>query len=125
MNKNVIVIVLSGIVLTLLSSKSYFSCVATKKEKTLAMIKPDGVSGNFTDQIKNMILESGFNIVREKMLQLNEEKVALFYAEHSGRSFFTDLVKYMSRYSLFHFIYCTCLCLHLHHFSPDVIILCP
>jgi len=64
------------------------------------MIKPDGLSGNYTDQIKSIILESGFNIVREKMLQLNKENVTLFYAEHSGRSFFPDLVKYMSRYLL-------------------------
>ncbi|ONK66077.1 uncharacterized protein A4U43_C06F3920 [Asparagus officinalis] len=69
---------------------------SVEKEKTLAMIKPDGVSGNYTTQIKSIILESGFNIVREKMLQLNEETVAHFYAEHSGRSFFPNLMKYMT-----------------------------
>lgn len=73
-----------------------------EKEKTLAMIKPDGVSGNYTEQIKSIIRESGFSIVREKMLQLNEETVAHFYAEHSGRSFFPNLMKYMTRYLLFY-----------------------
>lgn len=68
----------------------------------MAIVKPDGVSGNYTEQIKGIILESGFIIIREKMLQLNEETVLLFYAEHSERSFFPDLVSYMARYLLFH-----------------------
>ncbi|KAJ6805081.1 putative nucleoside diphosphate kinase 5 [Iris pallida] len=66
------------------------------EERTLAMIKPDGLSGNYTDQIKIIILESGFNIVSEKMFQLDAESAAIFYAEHSGRSFFPSLIKYMT-----------------------------
>ena len=37
---------------------------SAKKEKTFAMIKPDGLAGNYTDEIKNSILESGFIILR-------------------------------------------------------------
>ncbi|OAY84525.1 putative nucleoside diphosphate kinase 5 [Ananas comosus] len=71
-------------------------CDATERERTLAMIKPDGLLGNYTDKIKTIILESGFGIIKERMVQLDDEKAALFYAEHSGKSFFQSLVKYMT-----------------------------
>lgn len=72
-------------------------CEATENERTLAMIKPDGLLGNYTDKIKTIVLESGFGIVNERMVQLDDEKAAVFYAEHSGKSFFQSLVKYMTR----------------------------
>ncbi|KAK0597598.1 hypothetical protein LWI29_026783 [Acer saccharum] len=79
---------------------SFFSRTSSKgsveKEKTLALIKPDGVSGNYTDGIKRMILESGFRILRETIVQLDEDKAANFYAEHSSRTFFSSLIKYMT-----------------------------
>ncbi|KAF2945371.1 hypothetical protein DAI22_02g212600 [Oryza sativa Japonica Group] len=75
-----------------------WSCVAIERERTLAMIKPDGLSGNYTERIKEVILESGFDIVKEAVVQLDAERASLFYAEHSGRSFFDSLVKYMTRY---------------------------
>ncbi|XP_073147154.1 probable nucleoside diphosphate kinase 5 isoform X2 [Henckelia pumila] len=68
----------------------------TSEEKTLAMIKPDGVSGNYTDVIKKTILESGFNITQEMLLQLNEDMVKSFYEEHAAKSFFSSLVHYMT-----------------------------
>ncbi|KAI3965383.1 hypothetical protein MKX01_042864 [Papaver californicum] len=67
-----------------------------EKEKTLAMIKPDGVSDNYTETIKKMILESNFSILREMTVQLDEDSAGLFYAEHSKRSFFNNLLKYMT-----------------------------
>ncbi|KAK2651858.1 hypothetical protein Ddye_011714 [Dipteronia dyeriana] len=69
---------------------------SVEKEKTLALIKPDGVSGNYTDGIKRVILESGFSILMETIVQLDEDKVATFYAEHSSRTFFSSLIKYMT-----------------------------
>ncbi|KAK0597298.1 hypothetical protein LWI29_023815 [Acer saccharum] len=79
---------------------SFFSRTSSEgsveKEKTLALIKPDGVSGNYTDGIKRMILESGFRILRETIVQLDEDKAANFYAEHSSRTFFSSLIKYMT-----------------------------
>ncbi|XP_072979913.1 probable nucleoside diphosphate kinase 5 [Typha angustifolia] len=69
---------------------------AVEKEKTLAMIKPDGLLGNYTNKIKNVILESGFNIVRETTVHLDVEQATLFYAEHSEKKFFQSLVKYMT-----------------------------
>ncbi|PNY05212.1 flavonol sulfotransferase-like protein [Trifolium pratense] len=65
-------------------------------QKTLAIIKPDGLLGNYTDDIKRTILEYGFNIVKEKIVQLDDATVKRFYAEHSSKSFFSNLVKYMT-----------------------------
>ncbi|RWR79482.1 putative nucleoside diphosphate kinase 5 isoform X1 [Cinnamomum micranthum f. kanehirae] len=68
----------------------------TEKEKTLAMIKPDGLLGNYTDKIKMIILESGFSILKEVMVQLDEDNAKHFYIEHSGRNFFPSLIKFMT-----------------------------
>lgn len=67
------------------------------KEKTLAMIKPDGVDGKFVDAIKKIILDSGFSITEEIERQLDEDTVKSFYAEHTSKSFFSNLVQYMTR----------------------------
>ncbi|XP_042464621.1 probable nucleoside diphosphate kinase 5 isoform X2 [Zingiber officinale] len=72
------------------------SFMALKRERTLAMIKPDGIYGNFTDRIKQVILENGFFIVQELMVQLVVENATLFYSEHSAKSFFPNLVEYMT-----------------------------
>jgi nucleoside-diphosphate kinase len=56
--------------------------------------------GNYTDDIKRTILEYGFNIVKEKTVQLDDATVKRFYAEHSSKSFFSSLVKYMTRYPM-------------------------
>ena len=81
-----------------LSTYRCCSCGAVERERTLAMIKPDGLSGNYTEKIKAAILDSGFHIVKETQVQLDAERASLFYAEHSGRSFFVSLVKYITRY---------------------------
>ena len=62
------------------------------------MMKPDGLYGNYDDQIKKMVLDSGFSILREKRIQLDEHTARIFYAEHSSKSFFPSLIKYMTRY---------------------------
>ncbi|XP_027336784.1 probable nucleoside diphosphate kinase 5 isoform X2 [Abrus precatorius] len=69
---------------------------STKTERTLAIIKPDGLLGNYTDDIKRIILEYGFSIFEEKIVQLDVDTVKRFYAEHSSKSFFSSLIKYMT-----------------------------
>ena len=82
------------------------SHAAMEKEKTLAMIKPDGLSLNYMDKIRKVILESGFDIIREMMVRLDAGNVTQFYAEHSKKSFFPNLVEYMTRYqTIFSFLY--------------------
>ncbi|XP_058179387.1 probable nucleoside diphosphate kinase 5 [Rhododendron vialii] len=67
-----------------------------EKEKTLAIIKPDGLAGNHTNKIKEIILDSGFGISKEMVVQLDEDSVKRFYVEHSSKSFFPSLLKYMT-----------------------------
>ena len=54
------------------------------------MIKPDGVSGNYTEEIKTIVVEAGFNTVKEMLTQLDKETASAFYEEHSSRSFFSS-----------------------------------
>ncbi|CAI9267608.1 unnamed protein product [Lactuca saligna] len=70
--------------------------VELETERTLAIVKPDGVFGNYTSSIRKIILDSGFSIQREATLHLDEDSVRSFYAEHSTKSFFPNLVKYMT-----------------------------
>lgn len=82
----------------------FSSSGSEEKEKTLAMIKPDGLLGNYTERIKEVIMDYGFSILREITAQLDQDSASSFYAEHSSRSFFPSLIKYMTRYLYFIFI---------------------
>ncbi|XP_074288416.1 putative nucleoside diphosphate kinase 5 [Silene latifolia] len=94
---SIMLISLSSLLLFAVFHTCSFSCCgAIEKEKTLAMIKPDGLSGNYSDRIKKVILDSGFSITRELTIQLDEDTAGRFYAEHSSKSFFVNLVKYMT-----------------------------
>ncbi|KAG5572977.1 hypothetical protein H5410_062743 [Solanum commersonii] len=77
-------------------SNRYSADSSTETERTLAIIKPDGVSGNHTNSVKETILDHGFKIKEESFIQLDEDHVKSFYAEHSSRSFFPSLVEYMT-----------------------------
>ncbi|HBF13566.1 MAG TPA: nucleoside-diphosphate kinase [Deltaproteobacteria bacterium] len=65
-------------------------------EKTLGIIKPDGVARNLIGQILSRVEKAGLKIVAIKKLQLNTAKAEGFYAVHKERPFFKDLVKYMT-----------------------------
>lgn len=64
-------------------------------ERTLAIIKPDAVKRHLIGSILNRVEQAGFRIVACKMLQLSQEQAEGFYAEHSDKAFFADLVKSM------------------------------
>ncbi len=65
-------------------------------QRTLSIIKPDGVAqGNVGDILKRFE-EKEFQIKALKMLHLSPRQAASFYAVHRERSFFPDLVRYMS-----------------------------
>lgn len=67
------------------------------QEHTYAMIKPDVASDETkVTAIKAQIEESGLSIEREERCRLSRKQCEAFYAEHAGRSFFGDLVKFMS-----------------------------
>jgi nucleoside-diphosphate kinase len=63
---------------------------------TFTMIKPEAVSSNNIGGILNMIEDAEFRIVAMKKVLLSKEKASEFYAVHSERPFYSELVEYMS-----------------------------
>lgn len=64
--------------------------------RTLTMIKPDGVKAGHIGAILNDIAAAGFKIVAMKMTQLTPSKAGEFYAVHKERPFYGELVSFMS-----------------------------
>jgi len=67
-----------------------------KTQRTYAMIKPDAVKAGKVDEMQTLIKEAGFKIIKQKKMQLSEEKAKAFYAEHKERPFFGGLVNFMT-----------------------------
>ena len=65
-------------------------------ERTLSIIKPDATRRNITGKINAMLEEAGLRIVAQKRLRLTHEQAETFYAVHKERSFFNDLVQFMT-----------------------------
>ena len=71
------------------------------KEKTLSIIKPDAVGKNVIGQIISRFEENGLFPIAAKLIQLSDELVSGFYAEHEGKPFFNDLKKFMTSGPIF------------------------
>ncbi|MDC9728264.1 MAG: nucleoside-diphosphate kinase [Methyloprofundus sp.] len=65
-------------------------------ERTFSIVKPDAVAANNIGEIYSRFEKNGLRIVAAKMMQLSKEKAEGFYAEHSERPFFADLVSFMT-----------------------------
>ncbi len=65
-------------------------------ERTLSIIKPDGVAKNLIGEIYRRFESAGLRVVAARMLHLTEEQAGDFYAVHRERPFFKDLVAYMT-----------------------------
>jgi nucleoside-diphosphate kinase len=64
-------------------------------ERTLSIIKPDATRRNLTGKINAKFEEAGLTIAATKRLQLTQAQAEAFYAVHSHRPFFGDLVSFM------------------------------
>ncbi|MCZ4408505.1 nucleoside-diphosphate kinase [Cryomorphaceae bacterium 1068] len=64
--------------------------------RTFTMLKPDAVEAKNTGKIIDMIIEAGFEIKAMKLTHLNESEAKEFYAVHSERPFYGELVEYMT-----------------------------
>lgn len=65
-------------------------------ERTLSIIKPDAVAKNVIGEIYNRFEKAGLKIVEARMQHLSREEAEGFYAVHSERPFFNDLVAFMT-----------------------------
>jgi nucleoside-diphosphate kinase len=65
-------------------------------ERTLSIVKPDGVQKNLIGEVYRRFEAAGLKIVAARMAQLTQAQAEGFYAVHRERPFFKDLVKYMS-----------------------------
>jgi nucleoside-diphosphate kinase len=65
-------------------------------ERTLSIVKPDGVSHNLIGNVYQRFEKAGLRIVAARMLQLSQQQAELFYEVHKERPFYKDLVRYMT-----------------------------
>ena len=65
-------------------------------ERTLSIIKPDAVAKNVIGQIYARFEAAGLKIVAARLAQLSRAEAEAFYAVHTERPFFNDLVKFMT-----------------------------
>jgi len=65
-------------------------------ERTLSIIKPDAVAKNVIGQIAARFEQAGLRIVAARMMWLSRQQAEGFYAVHRERSFFRDLVEFMT-----------------------------
>lgn len=64
-------------------------------ERTLSIIKPDGVAKNVIGEIYTRFEKAGLKVVAARMAHLTREQAEGFYAVHKARPFFNDLVSFM------------------------------
>ena len=65
-------------------------------EQTLSIIKPDAVERNLENEIKEMFMKTGFNILKEKKIQITKSEAEEFYKVHETKPFYNDLCTYLS-----------------------------
>ncbi|WP_394161715.1 nucleoside-diphosphate kinase [Galactobacter valiniphilus] len=64
-------------------------------ERTLVLVKPDGVKRHLTGEILSRIERKGYDIVELKQLTASRELLEQHYAEHVGKPFYEPLVEFM------------------------------
>ena len=67
-----------------------------KKERTLAIIKPDAFESKCVGQIISVIEKAGLEIINMRLLHLSNNEASEFYSEHKSKPFFPDLIEYMT-----------------------------
>ena len=65
-------------------------------EQTLSIIKPDAVERNLENEIKEIFKNNGFNILKEKKIQIAKSEAEQFYKVHETKPFYNDLCAYLS-----------------------------
>ena len=65
-------------------------------ERTLSIIKPDAVAKNVIGKIYSRFETNGLKIIAAKMVWLSPQEAGEFYAAHKERSFFNELIEFMT-----------------------------
>lgn len=65
-------------------------------QRTLSIIKPDGVKRGLIGEVVKRFEDAGIKIVAMRMLQLDKEEAKAFYAVHRERPFYESLTDFMS-----------------------------
>ena len=65
-------------------------------EKTLLIIKPDGVDRKLIGEIIKRVETDGFDILNIRWMLMNRNEAGEFYAVHKGKPFYNDLVDYIT-----------------------------
>jgi nucleoside-diphosphate kinase len=65
-------------------------------ERTLSIVKPDGVGRNLIGDVYRRFEQAGLRVVAARMMQLSLADAEGFYAVHRERPFFKDLVRFMT-----------------------------
>lgn len=65
-------------------------------ERTLSIVKPDGVGRNLIGEVLRRLEQAGLKVVAARMIHLSLPQAEGFYAVHRERPFFKDLVKFMT-----------------------------
>ena len=65
-------------------------------ERTLSIVKPDGVENDLIGEVLRRFEQGGLRIVAAKMLHLTRQQAESFYAVHRDRPFYGELVDYMT-----------------------------
>jgi nucleoside-diphosphate kinase len=66
------------------------------KEKTLSIIKPDGVAKNLIGEVIKRLEGAELNVVAMKMIKMNKEQARGFYKVHEGKPFYESVTGFMS-----------------------------
>jgi nucleoside-diphosphate kinase len=65
-------------------------------ERTLSIVKPDGVGRNLVGEVYRRFEQVGLQVVAARMMRLSQAEAEGFYAVHRERPFFKDLVRFMT-----------------------------
>ncbi len=65
-------------------------------EQTLSIIKPDAVERNLDNEIKEIFINKGFKIIKDKKIQIAKAEAEQFYKVHETKPFYNDLCAYLS-----------------------------
>lgn len=65
-------------------------------ERTLSIIKPDGIAKNLIGEVIRRIESRNLQVIAAKMIAMTKEQAKGFYAVHEGKPFFESVTDFMS-----------------------------